>query len=137
MGKEMRKHIDKFKSFSNKMTNKFDFVLGKEYSLDELPQNIKDDIERQFDEYSELQPEDYYYVAKLLKQEEIEEYLHNQFGEYDIQDALEEPYMKKLIKDIKNNGLDYPPVGIEGNHRDLAFWFLKKELPYLEMVQMD
>ena len=49
MGKEMRKHIDKFKSFSNKMTNKFDFVLGKEYSLDELPQNIKDDIERQFD----------------------------------------------------------------------------------------
>lgn len=51
MSKEIRKHIDKFKSFSNKMTNKFDFVLGKEYSLDELPQHIRDDIERQFDEY--------------------------------------------------------------------------------------
>ena len=128
----------RFNSFSErKLTNKFDFVLGKVYSLDELPQHVKDDVDRQFDEYSELEPKDYHYVAKLLKPEEIEEYLRNSFGEYDIQDALEEPYMKKLVKNIICNGLDYPPVGIEGNHRALAFWFLEKELPYLEMVLMD
>ena len=38
------------------LTNKFNFVIGKEYSFDELPQNIKDDIYIQFDEYSDLQP---------------------------------------------------------------------------------
>jgi len=132
-----KKIISKFDSFSNKiLTNKFDFIVGKKYIFDDLPNEIKDDILIQFDEYSDLQPEDYFYVAKLLKPEEIEEYLHNQFG-YEIQDALEEPYMKKLIKDIQNKGLDYPAVGIEGNHRALAFWYLKKDLPYLEMIEIN
>lgn len=131
-----RNYINKFDSFSN-LTNKFNFIIGRKYIFDELPDEIKDDIQIQFDEYSDLQPEDYCYVAKLLKPEEIEEYLHNHFGEYDIQDALEESYMKELIKDIQNKGLDYPVVGVEGNHRALAFWFLKKDLPYLEMFEID
>ena len=53
-----------------------------------------------------------------------------------IGDAIENPYMKKLILDIQTNGLDYPVVGVEGNHRALAFWYLQKELPYLEMIRI-
>lgn len=119
---------------NNNLTNKFNFIVGKRYLFDELPNEIKNDIEIQFDEFSDLQPMDYYYVAKLLKPEEIEEYLHNTFGEYEIQDAIENSYMKELILDIQTNGLDYPVVGVEGNHRALAFWHLQKELPYLEMI---
>jgi len=118
-------------------TNKFDFIVGEKYEFEELPEPIQNDIEIQFDEYSELQPMDYYYVAKFLKPEEIEEYLMNTFNEYEIGDELEHPHMKRLIRDIKKNGLDYPAVGIEGNHRALAYWYLGEELPYLEMVKKD
>lgn len=135
----MKRHIDNFNNFVSKdtLTKKFNFIVGREYSFGELPAKIKKDIEIQFDEYSELQPDDYRYVAKLLKPEEIEEYLHNQFGEYDVLETLDSPYMKKLISDIKKNGLDYPSVGVEGNHRALACWFLKRDLPYLEMIEID
>jgi len=123
------------REFLNEDTNKFDFIIGKKYEFEDLPKKIQNDIEIQFDEYSELQPMDYYYVCKILKPKEIEEYLMSVFGEYEIGDVLEEPYMKKLIKDIKRNGLDYPSVGIEGNHRALAYWYLGRDLPYLEMIE--
>lgn len=124
------------KQFLNEnFTNKFNFIPGKVYSFDELPNHIKNDIEVQFEEYSELGPTDYNYVAKLIKKEDLEEYLTNVFGEYDIGDAIDHPYMKKLIKKIKNEGLDYPAVGIEGNHRALAFYVLGWDLPYLEMIE--
>ena len=50
--------------------NKFDFIIGKKYEFEELPEKIQNDIELQFDEYSELQPIDYYYVCKILKPKE-------------------------------------------------------------------
>jgi formyltetrahydrofolate hydrolase len=56
---------------------------------------------------------------------------------YNIQDILEEPYMVNLINDINKNGLDYPIVGIEGNHRALALYHLNKDIPYLEMVEIN
>lgn len=123
------------REFLTENTNNFDFVIGKKYEFEELPEKIQNDIVIQFDEYSEVQPIDYYYVCKLLKPKEIEEYLMNVFGEYEIGDILEEPYMKTLIKDIKKNGLDYPSVGVEGNHRALVYWHLGKNLPYLEMIE--
>lgn len=133
----LKKIIREEISFINQNTNKFNFIVGKKYEFEELPKQIQNDIEIQFDEYTELQPMDYYYVAKLLTPKETEEYLMNTFGEYEIGDTLENPYMKKIIRDIEKNGLDYPAVGIEGNHRALAYWHLGKELPYLEMVEKD
>ena len=116
-----------------KYVNKFDFEIGKSYEYDELPEKTKDDIDVQFDDNAEYGPDDYVYVFKLLTPEETEDYLHNQFGEYDIEDAMDDPYMKALIKKIIRVGLDYPAVGIEGNHRALACYTLRKPLPYLEM----
>ncbi len=130
--------IKKYNQFIvEKLTNKFNFIINKIYSFDELPIDIQKDIELQFDEFSELKPIDYKYVAKILKPIEIEEYLFNSFGEYNIQDVLEEPYMINLINDINKNGLDYPIVGIEGNHRSLALYHLNKDIPYLEMVEIN
>lgn len=122
--------------FEGKYVNKFDFEIGKSYEYEELPKQVKDDIDVQVED-AEYGPEDYTYLFKLLTPEETEEYLHDSFGEYDIQDAIDDPYMKKLIKKIMINGLDYPAVGIEGGHRALAFYVMNKPLPYLDMILKD
>ena len=125
--------ITEFKIFEG-YVNKFDFEIGKSYEYDELPKKVKDDIDVQFEEYSEYSPEDYTYLFKILTPEETVEYLESVFGEWDINDAINDPYMKKIIKSVKEKGLDYPAVGNEGNHRALAFYAMNKPLPYLEMV---
>lgn len=130
--------VKKFNKFNNEYTNKFDFVIGKSYEYDDLPKKIKNDIEIQFgDGYNEYGPEDYNYVCKLIKPEDNTEYLENTFGEWDITNAMTQPYIKRLVKSIKTNGLDYPAVGTEGNHRALAYYIMNKPLPYLEMVLKD
>ena len=54
------------------------------------------------------------------------------FGEYDIENALEDPYMKRIIRDIRKNGVKKPAVGTEGCHRALACYELGIDLPYLQ-----
>lgn len=116
-------------------TNKFNGVIGKFYTFDELPQQTKQDVEDMFgDEFHDEGPDDYLYRYILISPEENESYLFSVFGEWDIEDAKEDPYMKKLVRDIKKRGLDYPSVGTEGNHRALAHYILHEPLPYLEMV---
>lgn len=129
------KHLRYFKEeYQNQITNNFDFQVGKIYQFDELPEEIQSDIEVQFVDNYDESPEDYEYKAELLKPEQTEEFLHNQFGEYDINDAIQQPYMRKIIKDIKERGIDYPSVGTEGNHRALACYHLGINLPYLKMI---
>ncbi len=123
------KYVKTFEKF----TNEFDFEIGKTYQYDDLPEEVKSDIDVQFDEYGDEQPEDYEWKFKLLPVDEIEEYVTKHFGN-EIEDVIEEPYVQNLIKDIQERGLDYPSVGIEGNHRALVHWYLKKPLPYLEPI---
>jgi hypothetical protein len=120
-----------------KITNKFDFEVGRVYNFDELPKKIKSDIEVQFEDNYDESPYDFDYKAVLLNPEDTEEYLHNQFGEYDIAEAISHPYMKKIINSIKKGGIDYPSVGVEGNHRALACYYLGIPLPYLEMIPVN
>jgi hypothetical protein len=124
--------IKTFESFQKPLTNKFDFQEGKVYQYHELPKQIQEDIDVQLED-GEYNSDDYNYVAQLLEPSQIEEYLHNVFGEYSIGEAIDHPDMKRLIKKIKRDGLDYPPVGNEGNHRALAFYELGLPLPYLNM----
>jgi hypothetical protein len=123
------KYVKTFEKF----TNEFDFEIGKTYQYDDLPEEVQSDIDVQFDEYGDEQPEDYEWKFKLLPIDEIEEYVTKHFGN-EIEDVIEEPYVQNLIKDIKERGLDYPSVGVEGNHRALVHWYLKKPLPYLEPI---
>jgi hypothetical protein len=123
------KYVKTFEKF----TNEFDFEVGKTYQYDDLPEEVQSDIDVQFDEYGDEQPEDYQWKFKLLPVDEIEEYVTKHFGN-EIEDIIEEPYVQNLIKDIKERGLDYPSVGVEGNHRALVHWYLKKPLPYLEPI---
>jgi hypothetical protein len=126
--------ITKFKLFEGNYVNKFDFEIGKSYEYNELPKKVRNDIDLQFEDYAEYCPEDYKYLFKLLTPEETSEYLEGVFGEWDIGEAMDHPYIKKLIRSIKEKGLDYPAVGVEGNHRALAFYVMNKPLPFLEMV---
>jgi hypothetical protein len=121
---------------SKGITNKFNFEVGKIYEFEELPQAVQNDIEVQFEEDYENSPKDFNYRAILLYPDDIEEYLHSQFGEHEIGDAIQHPHMKKLIKNIKNNGIDYPSVGFEGNHRALACYALNIPLPYLQFEKI-
>ena len=115
-------------------TNKFKGVVGKSYEFDELPEQTKQDIEVMFENNYDEGPEDYLYEYILISPEENEDYLFSIFGEWDIENAKEDPYMKKLVRDIKKRGLDYPAVGNEGNHRALAYYMMNKPLPYLKMT---
>ena len=116
-------------------TNKFNGVVNKIYTFDELPKQTQQDVEDMFgDGFDNYGPDDYLYRYILISPEENEPYLFSVFGEWDIEDAKQHPYMKKLVNDIKNRGLDYPSVGTEGNHRALAHYILNKQLPYLEMT---
>ena len=115
-------------------TNKFKGIVGKSYEFDELPEQTKQDIEVMFEDNYDEGPEDYLYEYVLISPEENEEYLFSVFGEWDIENAKEDPYIKKLVRDIKKRGLDYPAVGNEGNHRALAYYMMNKPLPYLKMI---
>ena len=125
--------ITNFKLFEGKYVNKFDFEIDQSYEYDDLPKKVQKDIDVQFDDEGEYAPDDYNYIFKLLPLEEYGEYVENAFGQYDIVDAMEHSYMKKLVKDIEKRGIDYPSVGFEGNHRALACYMMNKPLPYLQM----
>lgn len=130
------RHLLKFSLYlEGKYVNKFDFEIDKEYEYWDLPKQCQKDISVQFDEHDyEENPEDYRYKFKLLNREELEDWLSQSYGDY-FGDECEHAYMKRLIKSIEKKGLDYPSVGSEGNHRALAFWYLGKDLPYLEFVR--
>lgn len=117
--------------------NKFDFKIGNSYEYNELPEETQEDIRVQFENNHDENYDDYLWRFKLLYPEDIEDHIINHFGEYNIGEALDDPYMIELIRDIKNRGLDYPSVGSEGNHRALIHWYLKMPLPYLEPVLKD
>lgn len=126
--------IDESKIVSESYSGKFSFKVNNIYEFEDLPSQIQKDIEIQFENSYDEGPYDYIYKYTLLSPEEIESYLFSVFGEDSLQDAIDEPYMKKLIDNIKTKGLKYPAVGSEGNHRALAHYFLGMPLPYLEMI---
>ena len=122
----------KFKIFEKFIND--DFKIGQRYSYDQLPKQVRDDIDIQFQYSRDEGVEDYVWEYKLLSPDDIVEYLESVYGEYDMVDACNHAYMVKMIKDIQESGLEYPAVGIEGNHRALACWFLRIPLPYLQPI---
>lgn len=120
--------IKRFESFTNSI-----FKIGKSYKYDELPEQVKDDIDLHFENQYEESPYDYKYVYKIIPYEELGEKIENHFGR-EWEEYAESENVQELIKDIEKNGLNYPSVGNEGNHRMLAHYILNRDLPYLEMV---
>jgi len=110
------------------------FKIGQRYNYDDLPKVTQNEIDVQFEDEYDESVDDYQWEFKYLQPEDIEEYLDNIYG-YNIGDALDDPYMKKIIRNIKKNGIMQPAVGFEGNHRALACWHLKIPLPYLEPIK--
>jgi len=122
-----------------------DFIVGKCYDYDELSEDIQYDIDVQFkiyDEYPELAedkydgyPEDYKYCFRYLKPNEIIKYLPLVKDILKSHKSKPNTYLLNLMNSIEKEGLNYPSVGTEGNHRGAVFYLLNKELPYLEIVQ--
>lgn len=114
----------------NNFTNKFNFIVGKKYEYDELPDEIRDDIDVQFyDDEMGGSTSEFYYEAKLLDPEvNLSDY-------FDWDFKKDKSYIKSLMKTIEKDGLDYPPVGKEGGHRALALKNLGKKIPYLDIIK--
>ena len=133
--------------FNRKLTNKMldeeinnvsEFEVGMCYQYSELSEDIQNDIDVQFKEfvdgsYYEGYPEEYKYCFKLLAPKEIPKYLplvKKYIKEYKNGGK---DYLEKIIASIKEEGLNFPAVGMEGNHRGAIFYLLNKPLPYLEI----
>lgn len=117
--------------------------IGKTYEYNDLPEQIQDDIDVQFKIYGndsegdewklDGNPEDYQYHYILLPWKEIPKRLPLALGY--IKKAHNSEYLQRIFKDIEQQGLQYPSVGEEGNHRGAYYYINKKDLPYLEIVQ--
>jgi len=126
------------KILDEEINNVSEFKVGKCYQYSELPDDVTNDIEVQFKNfvdgsYYEGYPEEYKYCFRLLEPSEIMKYLplvKTYVKEYKKGDR---DYLEKIIASIKEEGLNYPAVGMEGNHRGAIFYLLNRPLPYLEI----
>ncbi len=125
------------------INNISEFEVGKCYQYSELPDDVTNDVEVQFKKYGDSSsyddnkydgnPEDYEYCFKLLPPKEITKHLpmvKTYIKEYKEGDKN---YLERIIASIKEEGLNYPAVGMEGNHRGAIFYLLNRPLPYLEI----
>lgn len=116
-------------------TTGMDFVVGRTYEFDDLPEQVQDDIEVQTAEMGE-DSDMYEYHAVLMDPEDNP--APEKFDvDTDPENTVDDPYVVSLVEQIKEDGLSYPPVGSEGNHRMLAYWIMKEPIPYLEMIPKD
>lgn len=104
------------------------YKLGNYYTFDELPVQAQEDFQLQLDENDDRE------YLFLFTGVWPEEYLEDTFGD-SLEEAVDEPYVRQLAKDIKNNGLKSPPVGTEGNHRALAYYKLGEIMPYFKIEE--
>jgi hypothetical protein len=117
-------------------TTKFDFVPGKEYTFDELPDDhggatsLREDALHHFrsKEGSSRgygwpgRAEDATYRAVIIPVDELVERYGHLKGRLSLQ------------KHIEKYGLDYPSIGNEGNNRRIAMAKLGRDMPHLEVV---
>lgn len=144
--------MTKIKADNSAHVNSFEFKLGHHYGYDELPEEVKGEIDTQFDD-----PEDtssLLFEAVLLSPAEIAN-MTDELGDdfqwslhwkgapddvrdikqlTDIADTNQRDIISKLIDSIENRGLDFPPVGQEGMHRAMAHYLLGRDMPYLRLV---
>ena len=109
------------------------FEVGRKYTYDELPDAVQNDVDVQIDEYNQ-DPNEYYYVFEIIPWKNLDV---ESWG-MDIDEMRDNPRMKKLMRSIeKHGGIINPPVGMEGNHRQLASYFLGLNMPYFRMEEKD
>jgi hypothetical protein len=115
-------------------TTKFNFITGKEYTFDELPDDnagrssLKEDAIHHFRSKedggygfsgSHL---DATYRAVIIPNKELVQRFGHLRGKSELQ------------KNIEEYGLDYPSIGNEGNNRRIAMAKLGRDMPHLEII---
>ena len=115
-------------------TTKFNFITGKEYTFDELPNDnagrssLREDAIHHFRSKedggygfsgSHL---DATYRAVIIPNKELVQRFGHLSGKPELQ------------KNIKEYGLNYPSIGNEGNNRRIAMAKLGRDMPHLEII---
>ena len=118
-------------------TTKFNFITGKEYTFDELPDDnagrssLREDAIHHFRSKedggygfsgSHL---DATYRAVIIPNKELVQRFGHLRGKSELQ------------KNIEEYGLDYPSIGNEGNNRRIAMAKLGRDMPHLEIISAE
>ena len=104
-----------------------DYHVGQTYRFEDLPQPTQEDVEIQF-EGRHYTVEDCTYRLVIIPYADLLANLDEECGP-NLTDILDDPDVKRLARSIKRDGLHYPPVGEEGNHRRLAAVRLGMDIP--------
>lgn len=113
------------------------FTPGQTYTWDDLPEEVRDDVVKQVQSWSEedVPEEGPRFRFEFIPQEELMASLDEHHGPR-LTEYIEEPHVLKLAKDIGKKGLKSPPVGDEGQHRLLALARIGKGAPYFSFEGM-
>jgi hypothetical protein len=118
-------------------TTKFNFITGKEYTFDELPDDnagrssLREDAIHHFRSKEEggygfsgshLNAT---YRAVIIPNKELVQRFGHLRGKSELQ------------KNIEEHGLDYPSIGNEGNNRRIAMAKLGRDMPHLEIISAE
>lgn len=118
-------------------TTKFNFITGKEYTFDELPDDnagrssLREDAIHHFRSKkdggygfsgSHLNAT---YRAVIIPNKELVQRFGHLRGKSELQ------------KNIEEHGLDYPSIGNEGNNRRIAMAKLGRDMPHLEIISAE
>lgn len=118
-------------------TTKFNFITGKEYTFDELPDDnagrssLREDAIHHFRSKkdggygfsgSHLNAT---YRAVIIPNKELVQRFGHLRGKSELQ------------KNIEEYGLDYPSIGNEGNNRRIAMAKLGRDMPHLEIISAE
>lgn len=104
------------------------------YKFEDLPDGTKADFLDQLGEEFEDKEFLFYFRLTTIPLQVLLEQYDELLGP-NLSDYLEDDYVINLANDIKQNGLKNPPIGMEGNHRSLAFIVLEKDMPYFEIIK--
>jgi len=107
---------------------------GKLYRFQDLTSQGKVDAKLHFSKESEAKKARYRFM--MLSQYDLMEMLAGSYGP-DLNEALNDPYVKELEENIRLHGLENPTVGGEGMHRLLAQARIGKGAPYFGIEYED
>lgn len=112
------------------------YGAGYTYGFDELPSQTRRDAISQTDNFTAHfghRPDVMQYRFLVIPHDEVMRVVTERFGN-SLRRAIGEPKVKRLVHEIGEEGLKYPPIADEGWKRTLAMAALGLDLPYFEVL---
>lgn len=113
------------------------YKAGIVYMFDELPASVQKLVNLQEDEIRSRfnrDPRAMDYELKIIPYEDLEELLHNHFGD-NLQAELSKPAVEALATKFEREGVTHPAAGEEGWDILLAAALVGEHVPYFRVIE--